>query len=234
MNRMPGLAFGLANPGEPARGLPLRGLLGAVLSLVAFAAGAAEPKTPPRPDPTRLFRLGEKMELKGHAFYVAKRGGGQVTLSASLPPTASIGAIIQPVAAKASHWQENAGRSPQKLIDSSGWGETWPGSGVYAHVNDVYQGGSNMWNGVWDAWLWFDLGQVHNVSGMYVWNYNEKGDWNSRSVKEFDLSASADDKSFTPVGSFTLQKAPGTEDDRGEVVKFDRPVKGRYFKLQIK
>ncbi len=213
--------------------LAWRGFLLLVLS-VAVVARADEPNAPPEPDPANLFRLGEKIELKGHAFYVAKRGEGRITLSAPQPPTASIGAFIKPIAAKASSWQENAGRSAQKLIDGSGWGETWPGSGTYVHVNDVYQGGSNMWNGAWDAWLWFDLGQMHNVSGMYIWNYNEKGDWNSRSVKRFELSASPDDTSFTLVGSFTLQKAPGMEDDRGEVVKFDRPVKGRYFKLQIK
>ena len=234
MNRIDGVVSVVADPGEPATRPLRREFLGVVLSLVAFAAGAAEPAGPPQPDPARLFRLGEKIELKGHAFYVAKRGAGQVTLSAPLPPTASLGAFITPVAAHASNWQENAGRSPQKLIDGSGWGETWPGSGAYVHSNDVYQGGSNMWNGAPDAWLWFDLGQVHNVSGLYVWNYNEKGDWNSRSVKQFELSASADDKSFTPVGLFTLPMAPGTEDDRGQAVKFERPVKGRYFKLQIK
>jgi len=28
-----------------------------------------------------------------------------------------------------------------KLIDGSGWGETWHGSGVYIHTNNVDEGG---------------------------------------------------------------------------------------------
>jgi hypothetical protein len=41
-----------------------------------------------------------------------------------------------------------------------------------------------MWNGKPNAWLRFDLGKDCDVNGMYVWNYNEKGGWNTRSVKE--------------------------------------------------
>jgi len=185
-------------------------------------------------DATRLFRLGEKLVIKGRTFYVAGKRGGQLVLSPPQPPTATIGAMIAPVAAKASSWQENAARSPQKLIDGSGWGQSWPGSGIYVHSNNVFEGGSNMWNGDPDSWLWFDLGRVANLAGMYVWNYNEKDPWNTRSVREVELSVSSDDKTFLPAGMLMLQKASGTPDDRGEVIKFDKPLRARYVKLQIR
>ena len=57
-------------------------------------------------DATKLFRLGEKLVIKGQTFYVAKKADGQMVLSPPQPPTASIGAFIVPVAAKASSWQE--------------------------------------------------------------------------------------------------------------------------------
>ena len=127
-----------------------------------------------------------------------------------------------------------AGRSPQKLIDGSGWSELWPGSNVLVHSNNVYDGGSNMWNGDPDAWLWFDLGRVAQLAGMYVWNYNEQGGWETRGVKELELSASVDDQTFTPAGTITLEKASGTADDRGQTVKFQKPLQARYVKIQIK
>ena len=197
-----------------------------------FAAGPSS--SPPSEDPTRLFRLGEKLTIKGQTFYVAKKAGGQIVLSPPLEPTAKLGAFITPVAARASNWQASAARSPQKLIDGSGWGESWPGSGVFVHTNNVYQGGSNMWNGQWDAWLWFDLGRAYNLNGIYVWNYNERNGWNTRSVKQLEVSASEDDKTFKPVGKLAFSQAPGTEDDRGEVVPFAKPVRARYIKFQIK
>ncbi len=150
------------------------------------------------------------------------------------PPTQSLGAFITPVDARASSSQEGAGRTPNKLIDGSGWGETKPGSGVYIHTNNVGADGNCMWNGDANSWLLFDLGKAYGVNGVYVWNYNEAGGWNTRGVREVAISASSDNKTFLPVGTFTLRMASGMEDERGEAVAFDKTVRARYFKWQIK
>lgn len=151
----------------------------------------------------------------------------------ALPPTnATIGAFITPVDATASSSQSGAGRTPRKTIDGSGWDETLPGSAVYVHTAQIWDG-NNMWNGDWNSWLQFDLGKVYTVAGFYAWNYNEAG-WNNRSIKDVAVSASDDGKNFTPVGDFTLEEAPGKDDYQGQAVAFKPPVKARYFKLQIK
>ena len=208
MNRTYALrrAIGITSPA--AARIAWHGFLFFVFGFAVAAAGAAEPAVPPKSDPARLFRLGEKIELKGHAFYVAKRGGGQVALSAPLPPTAPSGRSSRP-------WRPTrpiGRRTPAARRRSSSTARAGAKRGRAAGPTCMpmtfTRAAATCGTAHWDAWLWFDLGQVYNVSGMYIWNYNEKGDWNSRSVKEFDVSASADDKSFTPVGSFTLQRCP--------------------------
>ena len=52
-------------------------------------------------------------------------------------PTQSLGAFIQPVAATATSSQSDAGRTPNKMIDGSGFDESVPGNGVYVHTNNV-------------------------------------------------------------------------------------------------
>lgn len=148
-------------------------------------------------------------------------------------PTQMLGAFITPTDAWASSAQSAAGRTARKLIDGSGWGETFPGSGVYVHTNNVGSDGTCMWNGDPNSWLVFDLGRTFRVNGIYVWNYNEGGGWNSRGVKDVAILASSDGKEFRPVGTLTLAEASGQDDDPGQTVAFPAPVSARYFKLQI-
>ena len=150
------------------------------------------------------------------------------------PLTQSLGAFITPVNATASSSQEGAGRTPNKLIDGSGWGETRPGSGVYVHTNNAGADGNCMWNGEANSWLWFDLGKNYALNGVYVWNYNEGGGWNTRGVRDVEISASLDNKTFQPLGTFTLHMASGQEDERGEAVAFGKTIRARYVKWQIK
>lgn len=149
------------------------------------------------------------------------------------PPTQSLGAFLTPTDAWASSSQASAGRTARKLIDGSGWGETARGSGVYVHTSDVGSDGNCMWNGDPDSWLVFDLGRMCRVNGVYVWNYNEGGGWNSRGVKDVAVSASADGKQFRPVGTFTLREASGKDDDAGQAVPFPNVTQARFFKFQI-
>lgn len=163
-----------------------------------------------------------------------------LALSPVRAQTATRGAFLTPTDATASSFQEGAGRGPRKLIDGSGWGETRPGSGVYVHTANVSADGNCMWNagsrdGAPDTrpWLVFDLGRPCRVNGVYVWNYNEAGRWTARGVKGVDISASADGKTYAPVGSFTFRQAGGAEGERGQIVPFAAPVRGRFFQFQV-
>ena len=188
-------------------------------------AGAAEGKS---------VKLGEKIVVHGREYYVENIVDGKLTLTPPRPPTASMGAFIQPVDAAAEDSQSQAGRTPRKMIDGSGWGESFPGSGVYVHCANVYTAGGCMWNGRWNSWLLFDLGRECNVNGMYIWNYNETGGWNSRSIRETEVSYSSDNEKFTRLGLFRLEKAPARDDYEGQAVPFGKTVRARYFKFQIK
>jgi len=204
--------------------------LAIALFLAAFATGVcAQQAVPPA-----SFKPGEKLTLRGQTFFVEKVANGRLILSPPQPPTQTLGEFITPVDAKASSSQSDAGRTPRKMVDGSGWGELFPGSGVYVHTNNVYADGNCMWNGAWDAWLLFDLGKEYNVNGFYLWNYNEKEGWNTRSVREVDIAASSDGQKLEPVGRFVLEMAPGTDDYRGQVVKFEKVVRARYFRWDIR
>jgi hypothetical protein len=146
-----------------------RGTLALILSIGLVSHG----DEPARPSG---FHLGDEITLKGQKFYVEKIDNGRIVLTVPQAPTESIGAFITPVAASASASQDAAGRTARKLIDGSGWGETFPGSGVYVHSNSVSDAGGSMWNGMEKTgfpWLRFDLGKPYHVSDFYVWNYNE-------------------------------------------------------------
>lgn len=152
------------------------------------------------------------------------------------PPAAtqSLGAFLTPTDARASSAQEGAGRTPRRLIDGSGWGERRPGSGVYVHTSNVGEAGGAMWNGDANSWLWFDLGRAARVRGVYIWNYNEGNGWNTRGVKDVDILASTDGKTFVPVGTFTFQMARGEDGDAGQAIAFGKVVRARFFRWQIR
>ena len=119
--------------------------------------------------------------------------------SSKTTPTQSIGAFIQPVSATATNSQSDAGRTPNKMIDGSGFDESKPGNGVYVHTNNVFAAGNCMWNGSPNSTLGFDLGKTCRVSGLYLWNYNEGNGYNRRSVREVDIAFSDDNKTFTSL-----------------------------------
>lgn len=150
------------------------------------------------------------------------------------PSFQSLGAFLTPTDARASSAQEGAGRTPRRLIDGSGWGEERPGGGGYVHTSNAGEAGGAMWNGDAQAWLWFDLGRARRVRGVYVWNYNEGGGWNTRGVKDVEISASADGKTFVPVGTFTFRMASGEDGDAGQAVAFGKTVSARFFRWQIR
>lgn len=203
----------------------LAGLAAWALAAAHGQAAAAEGKS---------VKLGEKIVIHGRTYYVENIVDGKLVLTPPRPPTALMGAFIQPAEADAESSQSQAGRTPRKMIDGSGWGETFPGSGLFVHSASVYADGGCMWNGKWNSWLWFDLGREHNVNGFYLWNYNEGGGWNTRGVREVEILASTDNAKFTSLGLFKLKMATARDDYEGEAVAFPKPVRARYFRFLIK
>jgi hypothetical protein len=210
------------------------------LSLMAAGAGAVvlalvaacgeEPGAGP-------LRPGEELKIKGQTYLVEKLlDGGKVVLTPAAAPTETLGAFVRPVEAWSSSAQDSAGRTARKLIDGSGWGETYPGSAVYVHAANVYEDAGCMWNGMMgkDNWVLFDLGKEYNLAGIYVWNYNEKGGWNTRGVKEMEVLAGPEKDKLQKLAACTLELAPGTDDYRGQAVAFDKPVKARWVRFDIR
>jgi len=183
---------------------------------------------------SRSVKLGDRILIHGREYFVENIVDGKLVLTPPRPPTASMGAFIRPVDASAENSQSSAGRTARKMIDGSGWGETFPGSGVYVHTANVYADGGSMWNGKWNSWLLFDLGREHNVDGVYVWNYNEPRGWNTRSVREVEALYSSDNEELTRVGILKFDKASARDDYEGQAVPFDRTVRARWFKFRIR
>ena len=168
------------------------------------------------------------------AAFVAPFAFAQEKPAAAKPkPTQSLGAFIQPVGATASSSQSDAGRTPNKMIDGSGFDESIPGNGIYVHTSNVFAAGNCMWNGAADAALGFDLGKTYRVSGIYLWNYNEGNGYNRRGVRDVEISCSTDAKAYISLGKFAFEMAPGTDDYAGQALPFAKPVSARYFRWKI-
>lgn len=125
-----------------------------------------------------------------------------------------------------------AGQPGTNLIDGSGLTESAPGSGLFVHANS-----KGFWFGkVSDGQpeVVFDLGAEKDVTGLHVWNYNEKlpkYDGLGRGMKVIEVSSSADGQTFTKLSNFPIEKAPGTSDYLGQAVPFAAPVKTRYIRI---
>ena len=200
-------------------------LAGGIYASQSFAQNTKSPVTEAPLNET--FRLGQKLVINGRTLFVSQIGD-KLTLSPSQTPTATIGAFITPVDVAAS----TQNRPARTLIDGVGLNETYPGSGVFVHTNDVYQGGASMWNAFNDgAFVSFDLGETYNVAGLYVWNYNEPDRWLNRGIHEVMIQWSSDNKTWTDVGKFTFPKANGSNELLAQPIQFEKPVKARYFKI---
>lgn len=142
------------------------------------------------------------------------------------------------IAAQGCTAPSSQGSNPSALCDDSGLGEDPPGSGVFVHTANKGAGGGSMWNSNYDdagsvgkVFVRFDLGHVHQLAGLYVWNYNEKG-YTQRSVKTATVQVSEDDRAFTDAGTIELRRAGGS-DDPGQAVTLPKPVAARYVRLLI-
>ena len=203
-------------------------------SLVASCAAQDQPKPAAIEQPLPLnatFAPGDEIVVNGRTLTV-KDVGDTLVLTLPLTPTATIGDLIAPVAASGTPGQNGTGREPAQTISGSGLRELYPGSGVFVHTNNISQGGPTMWNtgGAERAELRYDLGESYNVSGLYLWNFNE-GNYTARGIKDATIEVSDDGQTWRKVGDFSFGRASGSPEERAQVVPFEKPVKGRYFKL---
>jgi len=203
------------------------------LSLALAGVGLAEAADPPSSAPSDIYVPGDAVKVNGQTLYVKDTTGTTLLLSIPEPPTASIGDFITPVAATGTPGQAGTGREPVATINGAGLIESYPGSGVFVHVNDSSAGGASMWNTAFadTAFLEFDLGKVYNVSGLYQWNYNEKPPYNERGLKKVKLSTSDDGKNWKELMQTIFKAGTGQPDLPAEAVKFEQPVRTRYIRL---
>jgi len=142
---------------------------------------------------------------------------------------------IAPVEATASGAEAS---SPVMVIDGSGLREDVDRPGVFTHLSNRWADGGCMWTSrgepvgkAGQCWLRLDLGRSARVTGLHVWNYNEAGGWNRRSIKTFDLFSSEDGERWTELGSFELRCASGSDSEAGEPIQLPKAVTARYLKI---
>ena len=141
---------------------------------------------------------------------------------------------IHPTAVKAS--STGNGSRLESVIDGAGLSNV---AGAWVHGNSKYADGGTMWDSAYDAAgavgqvnLVFDLSTSHQITGLQVWNFNEK-DWQHRGAKDIEVSTSVDGTTFTKSGPFTLKQASGQNGEAAQVVKLTAPATARYVKVVI-
>ncbi len=101
------------------------------------------------------------------------------------------------------------------------------GSGLSGDLHDTLPG--NMWLGsARPATVTFGFDGPYRVSRLEIWNYNASVD---RGAKNFTLLA-APDGSFTPVGDFILNQAPGNAPLAPQVFT-PSPFQARSVRLEL-
>ncbi len=78
----------------------------------------------------------------------------------------------------------------------------------------------------------FDLGGLHQLDGLLIYNYNEGGGLTSRGVQQAEILVSDDNVNFTSLGMLGLNRGTGTASNPGQL----RPTGGvtaRYVMLDI-
>jgi hypothetical protein len=78
----------------------------------------------------------------------------------------------------------------------------------------------------------FDLGGVHAVDAMVVYNYNEPGGWLARGVREADVSYSTDNATWSSLGTVTFARATGDGSNPGQLLPLGG-VQARYVKIDV-
>jgi hypothetical protein len=147
---------------------------------------------------------------------------------------------IVPISATASSTQCDS-KAVKNLLDGSGLSESPPGSGVGVHTSDAFRD-----QGVERGTMWcsgavkdqkettptvtFDLGKICNIGSFRVWNYNE-ANWTAAGFKDVEVSASADNKKYTPLGTVFFEQAPGDDNYEGQIVSLQQPAHARFVRL---
>lgn len=149
--------------------------------------------------------------------------------AAPVDDLAPVSGSIAPVRASASGSEAS---SPEMTIDGSGLRESPTRPGVFVHASNRWVESGSMWAARSEgSWISLDLGRPASVTGLHLWNYNEAGGWQARSIKTFDLFFGADGKAWQPAGSFSLRCASGTDEEPGERLNLPKPLSARYLKI---
>ncbi len=172
--------------------------------------------------------------------FIAGYADGHVETVAALTADqympASILTVIKPTAATAPSEYTPDGRLAIHAVDGTGLSfDVTTGSAPPAiwptHGNTV----STMWlsNAVKPCTLTIDLGASYtNITGFHLWNYNESGGWNDRSVLTGTMSWSTDGTTYTALASPTaFSKGDGTATDAGADYTFPTALTARYFQI---
>jgi hypothetical protein len=79
----------------------------------------------------------------------------------------------------------------------------------------------------------FDLGEVKNLDGMTIYNYNEAGQFTNRGIDQFELLLSNDNfvSDIRSLGTFDLDEAPGNATNPGQAFLLDEIA--QYVRFDI-
>jgi len=115
---------------------------------------------------------------------------------------------------------------------------TCDGSGLDANYTHTNAYDHNMWlsGNIGDPnaeWVVYDLGALHEVGIMHVWNYNQEGE-TDRGVATMDVNVSQDNLTWESLGTYSLDRAPGSVPLSHQVRYLRASSTFRYVKFAFK
>lgn len=76
-------------------------------------------------------------------------------------------------------------------------------------------------------WAYYNFGKVYSLADMKVWNLNVPGEINS-GMRTFEIDYSLDGQSWSHLGSYSMDQAPGTSIYEGETVADWKGLQAQY------
>ena len=165
-------------------------------------------------------------------------------LIAGVAGQARAGVIVDPTAIDAVS-SEVGGRDADDTINGSGLsdativetGDAEPSPYPTHSTNDsdAWWSDVNVENNIDEVFITFDLGSVHSLEGMHIWNLNGGGAGRSTSsgVENLNVEFSTDGSIFSGAEAFTLNEAPGAATYTGESHDFASTVSARFVRFDV-
>jgi len=129
---------------------------------------------------------------------------------------------------------DGLGFAPTDAHSTNPDGTSWSHAGI-GYWSDYGTGTTGSQRDDPNPWIIFDLGRTYDLERIRIWNYNERGGYSKRGVKDLETLVSTDGIAFVPVGCYILTRAPEADnvDFSQSLSVAGKTDRVRYVKFQL-